>query len=127
MTHTKTLYELHYDHKEWLSKLVFYTEEIGIMQKRLEEIARKNTSQEVRASVEHFQNQIIITETHAVDLRKEIQHHEVEIEKIVNANSVAVDHKRLPDHVDHRDTMASFEKLFAELRKDLYVFLAKWM
>jgi hypothetical protein len=127
MEHTKTLFELHYDHKEWLSKLAFYGDELALMQKRIEEIALKNSSQEVRSQIEHFQNQLIITRSHATDLRKEIQHHEVELERIVNSNEVAVDHKRLPDHTDHRQKMQRFEQLFAELKKDLFLFLAKWM
>jgi len=127
MTSTKTIFELHYEHKDWLSKLSFYNDELDLMQKRIEEVVQKNNAVEVRAQVDHFQNQIFITRSHAVDMRKEIQKHEVEIEKTINSNPVAVDHKRLPDHTHHREQMEQFEKLFAELRKELFSFLAKWM
>src|SRR6187455_2073598 len=53
---------LHSEHREWLSKLDFYKDDIMILRKRIEEIAMKNTSRDVLAMVEHFQTQFIFSE-----------------------------------------------------------------
>lgn len=57
---TKKVYDLHEENKEWLNKLAFYKDELKVMQNRVSEIAAKNTAKDVLASVEHFQNQLII-------------------------------------------------------------------
>ena len=59
MSTQKTIYQLHEEHKTWLNKLLFYKDELSIMQNRISEIAQKNTSKEVLSLVERFQNQLI--------------------------------------------------------------------
>ncbi len=57
---TKGIYQLHEDHKQWLNNLIFYKDELKIMQNRIAEISQKNSSKEVLAYIEHFQNQFIV-------------------------------------------------------------------
>ena len=37
----KTIYQLHEEHKTWLNKLLFYNDELKIMDKRILEVAEK--------------------------------------------------------------------------------------
>ena len=60
MENQKNIYQLHEEHKTWLNKLLFYKDELSIMANRISEVAKKNTSNEVLALVEKFQNQLII-------------------------------------------------------------------
>ena len=46
-------------HSDALRGLDFYKQEIGILKKRLEEIAADNTGHEVAESIERFQNPIL--------------------------------------------------------------------
>ena len=57
---TEKIYTQYNENKEWTSNLSFYKDEIKIMENRLVEITSKNTSKEILAQVEHFQNQLII-------------------------------------------------------------------
>jgi hypothetical protein len=66
------IYDQHAENTEWTSKLNFYKDDIKIMTGRLEEVASKNSSKEVLAQVEHFQNQLIIQRNN-IDLFHEIQ------------------------------------------------------
>ena len=122
-----SIYSQHYEHTEWLNVLSFYTDDIKIMQKRIEEIAKKNTNHETMAQVEHFQNQLIIQQKNIDDMRKHIQKDEKILVAKVNENIVAVDHRKIEDHDEERQNIASFEKIFEDLRKNLNRFLAKYM
>ncbi|MCE9538131.1 MAG: hypothetical protein K8R85_02805 [Bacteroidetes bacterium] len=127
METTKTIYQLHEDHKTWLNKLAFYTDEIQIMQNRISEIAKKNTSKEVRSFVEHFQNQLIVQKEQIDILKHEVNSHERSIEEKANKKAVANERKKFVDHSMQRSSVESFEKIFNDLRKELAQFLSKWM
>ncbi len=123
----KTIYQLHEEHKIWLNKLAFYKDEISIMQNRVSEIAQKNTSKEVLAFVEHFQNQLIVQKEQIDILNHNIRSHEAFLENAANKNTVAVDHERFSDHKGQRENVEMFEQIFNDLRKELIGFLSKWM
>jgi len=121
------IYSQHADHTEWLSKLKFYADEISIMKGRLEEIASKNSHQEVLTQVEHFQNQFIIQKNNIDEISHTIKLDESAIEKEVNKNPVAVDHRIMPSHSTEKESVDAFEKNFNELRTEFKTFAAKWM
>jgi predicted RNA-binding protein len=121
------IYTQHADHTEWMNKLKFYTDEISIMKGRLEEIASKNSHQEVLAQVEHFQNQFIVQKNNIDEISHVINLDEKVIEKEINKNPVAVDHREMPSHSAEKESMDAFEKNFNELRTEFKTFAAKWM
>ena len=122
-----SIYSQHYEHTEWLNVLSFYKDDIKIMQKRIEEIVQKNTSHDIMAQVEHFQNQLIIQQRNIDEMRDHIQQDEKLLVATVNKNIVAVDHRKVEDHTGERQNIAAFEKNFEDLRKNLNRFLAKYM
>ena len=126
-SNTKPITDLHAENAEWLKSLDFYNDEIRIMRDRIEEISSKNTDNDIRAQVEHFQNQLIIQKNHIDELRHSINDHESFIINRVKENPVAVEHRRLHDHPVLRSKMEDFEKIFNELRAELNKFLAKTM
>ncbi|WP_338648181.1 hypothetical protein V5J73_05545 [Flavobacterium sp. KS-LB2] len=123
----KTIYQLHEEHKTWLNKLLFYKDEIKIMNNRIEEISQKNTSGELRALVDHFHNQLLIQKEQIDILNHDIKSHESFLETSVLKNPNAVDHEKFSDHKKHRENITVFEKLFKDLREELIDFLSKWM
>jgi hypothetical protein len=128
MSVTKThLTTQHQEHAEWTKNLSFYGEEVGIIKKRLSEVSSKNTSKEIKMIVNHFENQCIINAEVIDELKHEIGVYEKELIKIVEQNSVAVEHKLVKDHSELRGKMQVFEKLFNQMRKDLNKFLGEVM
>ena len=121
------IYTQHAVHTEWLSKLKFYTDEISILKGRLEEIASKNNKQDVLAQVEHFQNQLIVQKNNIDEISHTIKLDESAIEKEVNKNPVAVDHREMPSNSKQKEAVDAFEKNFNELRTEFKIFAAKWM
>ena len=127
METTKTIYQLHEEHKTWLNKLLFYKDELSIMTNRLLEVASKNTSSEVLALVDHFNNQLIIQKEQIDILNHDIKSHESYLEAAVRKNVNDIEHAKFSDHKNHRESIAVFEKIFKELREELIDFLSKWM
>lgn len=127
METTKTIYQLHEEHKTWLNKLLFYKDELSIMTNRLSEVARKNTSKEVLSLIDHFNNQLVIQKEQIDILNHDIKSHESYLEAAVTKNVNDIEHAKFSDHKIHRESIAVFEKIFKELREELIDFLSKWM
>lgn len=118
--------ELHQLHKEWANKLNFYRDDIKSLEKRVEEIASKYTDTEVLSMIEHFQNQIKIQRNEMDILMHDINAEEKELQNNINDNPTAWDHRKAA-HTNLNERMITFEKLFAELRRELIGFAAKYM
>ncbi len=127
MSTGEKIYTQHADHTEWMSKLKFYADEIIVMKGRLGEIASKNSHQDVLAQVEHFQNQFIIQKNNIDELAHVIKVDENTLEKEVNKNPIAVDHRDMPSHAGEKEAIDAFEKNFNDLRAEFKTFAAKWM
>jgi hypothetical protein len=123
----KTIYQLHEEHKTWLNKLSFYKDELKIMDSRILEVAKKNTSKEVRSLADHFNNQLIIQKEQIDILTHDIKSHELYLEAAALDNPNGIDTEKFSDHKKHRASIVTFEKLFKDLREDLIDFLSKWM
>lgn len=123
----KLIYDLHEEHIQWINKMLFYKDEMKVMQNRLSEVAGKNTDREVQAIVEHFQNQLIVQNEQADILKHTIKQYENTIESHLNKNDVAADKLKWDDHSDLRGKVEMFEKIINELRGELIDFLAKYI
>lgn len=119
--------DLHFDHMEWLNTLSFYKDELGILERRLEHIVRRNTSNEIMAELEHFQNQFIREREVIDELRHDIKQHENLIGKEAREHPVALDHRYFTDHAGLRDRMETCEKIYAELKREYHRWLSKRM
>jgi chromosome segregation ATPase len=123
----KKIYDLNLECREWQNKLAFYEDDIKIMQGRIEEVNSKNTSTEVRAMIEHFQNQLILQKEQIDIVKKKVKQQINSMEASVEKNPVAADHRSVEDATQLRDEVNTFEKIFNDLRKELISFMAKWM
>jgi len=119
--------DLHSDHQLWLNTLRFCKDETIIFNKRMEEIARRNTGREVLAELEHFQDRYIRENEVIDELRHDIKQHENILEKESKERPVAIDHRLFSDHGELRDRVETFEKLYKELKDELHRWLAKRM
>ncbi|MBK8613803.1 MAG: hypothetical protein IPN85_09965 [Flavobacteriales bacterium] len=123
----KHIGDLHFDHNMWLNALRFYKDEIGIFEHRMEDIVKRNTGSEAMAQLEHFQNQYIRQREVIDELRHDIKEHENFLEKESMERPIAIEHRLYKDHGGLRDRFETFEKLYAELKSEFYVWATKWM
>jgi hypothetical protein len=119
--------DLHNDQREWLNALTFYKEDVAILEHRLEDIARRNTHQEVMAELEHFQNRFIREREVIDELRHDIKQEENMLEKEMRDHPVAIEHRYFTDHTELRDRYQTFEKLYRELKQEFQQWLVKRM
>lgn len=115
------------EHQEWLKAIDFYDNEIDILEKRLTEIARKNTSQEAMAGVEHFQNQFIVQRNNIDELRHNINEHAHKTMLDAQQHAGHIETARAEEHDKMKEEFTSFEKVVNELRQEFNDYLTKWM
>lgn len=123
----KHIDELHFEHQLWISEAKFYVDELKVYQKRLEEIASKNTKEEVRKQVEHFQNQFIIQKEQLDILKHEVNEHEQWLANYAKQHPVAINHELFTDHREMHEQIDVFRKLYGELKQEFRRFLETWM
>lgn len=127
MSKSELISEQHKENVEWTSKLDFYKDEIEILQKRLEEIASKNTQKEVLTSVEYFQNQLIIHRNTIDEIQHGVNLSEDAIVSEIKKNPVASDHRKMEYHQAEKEEIQILEKTFKELREEFNRFVSKWI
>ena len=119
--------EISEEHREWLNALGFYKEEIHVLERRLTEVASRNTSFEARQGIEHFQNQFVVQKNNIDELRHRIHEH---LDAMIN---YAAKHKwNVVDwqegrHEALKTEFQSLEKVVNELRSEFNGFLSKWL
>jgi|ERR1043165_1863050 hypothetical protein len=119
--------QLHHQADAWLRDAGFYRDELIILNNRLAEVASKNTSQEVLAHVEHFQNKFIITKE-----RLDTLVHGLHIEEDKLEGQAC----QIPNHIHQgvaepdkelNEQMKTFVGDFAALRLEFNTFLSRVM
>lgn len=121
----ETYLDQHQHHKTWLNYLAFYKDEMQVLQRRLEEVASRNTDGEVLAMVEHFQNQLILQREQHDILRHDIKQYENQIEKLFENNPVLAENSRPREEKELTDRVETFGRLFHEMKEELYHFVAR--
>ncbi len=116
------------EHQSWLSALVFYKDELNVLRERLTEIASKNTSKELLAHVEHYENSITLQQENIDILKHDINHNLTEIAKQLQTNKAGyVDNDLHKLHSEQKDRFEATEKVIGELRHDFNRFAVRWM
>ena len=114
-------------HSDALRGLDFYKQGIGILKKRLEEIASDNTGKEVAENIEHFQNQFFIQINNMDDLKHRINENINAIENQVKNSAGFVDQNSADENTRLYDQYLSEEKIINDIRQDFNRFASKWM
>jgi hypothetical protein len=115
------------DHAAWLKSIEFYEGEFAILNKRLLEIASKNTGVEILSQVEHFQNQFIIQQNNMDELKHLIRGHDANVSADAKQHSGKMNTLMVGEHHEVREKFERVEKIINDLRQEFNVFLAKWM
>lgn len=126
-TNKEHLDVLHFEHEAWVKQLAFYKDELKTYQNRLEEIVKRYNGRGVMQELEKFQNQFIRQNEVFDILTHDINAHEQILVNSVKENPVASDHRLFDDHDGLRDRMATFLKLYNELKSQFMRYLVKYM
>jgi predicted nucleic acid-binding Zn-ribbon protein len=117
--------DLHFEHKLWISELLFWQDEIGTFKHRLEEIVERFEDNEVLAKVEKYQNQFIRHREVIDTLKHDIKAAEHTLAVYAAEHPEAVNKEYFEDHESLRDRMETQRKLYGELKTYFLNFLRK--
>lgn len=100
---------MHLEHSLWLTALRFYREELYIFKGHLEQFVRTTAERDQMEQVEHFQNRFL-RESEVIDeLAHAIKQHEKQLQHGSSGEHEAA-------HAGLADRMATYERLYAELK-----------
>lgn len=116
---------LHHQENDWLRELEFYNQELGILTKRLEEVAAKNTSKETLAQVEHFQNRFILLKEQHDILRHDNAARFDRINEMAKAVPEHIEEKFVADKDEMYKRMSDYFTSFRNTRFEFNNFLSK--
>ncbi len=112
---------------EILRGLIFYKEEIKILQDRLEEVSSKNNSFEARQGIEHFQNQFIMHQNNIDELKHTVNLLVEKMTKDAIQHGGRIEKESVIDEEKINDEFVGLEKVIKDMRREFNLFLSKWM
>lgn len=122
----KPVTELHAEITEWKSKVELVRTEISTFQKQLSEVAGKNNHEEVLKEVEHFQNQFIRQLEVSDELFHELKAADRKLAKTADTGTDSETIFAEPD-TSLKESQATYNKLFLELKNEFHTFLERRM
>jgi NAD-dependent SIR2 family protein deacetylase len=119
-----TTAHLHIICQDWARTLQFYKSEIPFFKKRLEEIATKNTGEDVRKQVEHFENEFKIMNNNIDELLHDVNLKQDALMKGAMEKPNFINVKMIETDADLEALIDFTEIEFAKTKKDFYRFLS---
>lgn len=119
--------DLHFEHQQWRSELAFWEDELKSFKNRLGELVTRWTDKEVLVQLEHYQNEFILHDRVIDDMQEAIEQHEIRIAAQTKTGQDALDTILVKKHVEFRNRMETQRQIYADLKKDFFRFLSKYM
>lgn len=113
--------------EDWKRELSFFKDEIVLLRKRLEEVVSKNTSKDILAQVEHFENKFRIMDQHVDELKHDVNLKKEEIAGSAAAKARYIHVKMIESDQNLEELMYVTSKDFYDTRKEYYRFLSQVM
>jgi len=110
-----------------MRSLIFYKEEINVMQERLDEVAVKNTSFEARQGIEHFQNQFVMHKNNIDELKHKVNLFYENLSKDTHLHNGRINDIRIEEQKVLQDEFLILEKVIKEMRHEFNDFVKKWI
>ena len=115
---------LHFQHRLWSNELSFVEDELKIFENRLEKLVNTLRDRDMLAKLEHYQNQFIRQKEVLDQLQHDIKVHEQEIGRMLQ-NGKKLNDSNLNRHLKVEDEMATFRKIYGELKSNYFKFMAE--
>jgi hypothetical protein len=122
-----TIANVHILCEDWKRELDFFKSEIVYLKKRLEEVASKNTNNDVLVEVEHFENKFKIMSLHVDELHHDINLKNENLLKEASEKPNYINVKMIESDEHLLDLMNDTSSDYYITKKDFYQFLAKVM
>lgn len=118
---------MHFEHEQWEGELAFWKDELKSFNNRLSELVTRWTDKDVLAQLEHYQNEFVLHGGVIEDLQETIEEHETRIAGQSKTGADAIDMQLAKKHIEFRNRMETQRHIYAELKKEFFRFLTKYM
>ncbi|MEQ8702463.1 MAG: hypothetical protein RIC19_01025 [Phaeodactylibacter sp.] len=125
VTTTSSIEKLHFDHRLWMNELSFFSDELRIYERRLEDLVNKNNETKVLSLLEQFQNQFIRQREVLEELHHNIKVHEQKIGEALRRGEEAPLDPNFHDYM--KGEMESYRNIYRDLKRKFYSFLARYL
>ncbi|MFN0082157.1 MAG: hypothetical protein ACKVOM_06525 [Ferruginibacter sp.] len=125
MKHTTA--HLHLLCQDWTRTLQFYKTEIPYFKKRLVEISTKNTGEDIRKEIEHFENKFIVLNEDLDQLQHNVNLQQDAAMKSASEKPLFINVRMAKVDDNLGELIESFEKEFAKNKTAFYRFLSNTM
>jgi hypothetical protein len=119
--------DLHFEHKLWQRELTFWEDELKSFNNRLSELVTQWTDKKVLVQLEHYQNQFILHGTVIDKLQDDIAMHEVNMSAHYKKGEDVLNYSFVKKHIEFRNKMETQRDIYADLKKNFFRFLSKYM
>jgi hypothetical protein len=119
--------DLHFEHKLWKSELEFWNDELKFFKNRLAELITRWTDKDVLKQLEHFQNEFLLHQGVIEDIEESIEKHEMNISGHSDEDHESMDVAMVNNHLELREKMEIQRQIYADLKKEFFKFLSKYM
>jgi hypothetical protein len=119
--------DLHFEHKLWQSELAFWEDELKLFNNWLSELVIRWTDKKVLIQLEHYQNQFILHGTIIDEFQNEINMHEVNMNDHDIKGEDVLNYSFVKKHIEFRNKMETQRHIYADLKKEFFSFLTKYM
>lgn len=116
---------LHHQTNDWIREGNFFKDELKVLSKRLEEVARANTSADVLAQVEHFQNKFIVYKEQLDILLHNLHQSETDIQSHIKTRPEHTHEKFMDTNDTLQQNMKEYANGFSGLRLEFNKFLSQ--
>lgn len=122
-----TTAHLHLLCQDWTRTLQFYKTEIPYFKKRLVEISSKNTGEDIRKEIEHFENEFIVLNEDLDQLQHNVNLQQDAAMKSASEKPLFINVRMVKVDDNLGEMIESFEIEFAKNKKQFYRFLSNTM
>ena len=118
---------MHFEHRQWQSELAFWEDELKSFNNRLSELVTRWTKKEVLKDLEHYQNEFIVHGGVIDDMLEDIEKHENSIAGSAKSGKESMNVALVKEHLEFRKRIETQRQIYADLKKDFFKFLSKYM
>jgi hypothetical protein len=118
---------MHFEHQQWKGEIAFWNDELKFFNNRLSELVTRWTNKDVLTQLEHYQNEFVLHGGVIEDLQEIIEEHETRISRQSKTGEDALDTQLAKKHIEFRNHIETQRHIYAELKKEFFRFLEKYM
>ncbi|MGE5520612.1 MAG: hypothetical protein ACM3VS_11840 [Candidatus Dadabacteria bacterium] len=127
MNPTVSIPSLHLEYSLWINELNFFKEEIQIFERHLEHLINIFEHTEAKAKIEQFQNQFICQKEVIDVLKHDLYVSERQLASFVRELSGSgMESVKMDNHVNLRERVKTFRRIFNDLRNEFRQFEMDW-